>query len=311
MGRVYIDTDELGTLASQFRSDAGELGDLNLDLVRAWAHTLPPPVQLLSIGAHAGWIQAQLVSLAADIVGDSAMLDLEIAEMLAEQGASDVIGALGQFVTRVETTWTNFITKVEQEVATAVNTELMSLRKSISGLVAFGMYITENPMDVAHQLSLAASEILRGYNLRPNFKLAVGIIRLVPFVSGGMDLLVCQYDMNKVQFSDIPHMLQDTIRYGSQSGAVRKDMAVIAHDSQDAASKALDGGVSIGLDLTGVGETKTLIMVGTHVLTGTNLGLVLADRFKPADYSRWLSPSYDIKALYHWQFPDGFTPRAP
>ncbi|MGQ0433900.1 MAG: hypothetical protein ACT452_16010 [Microthrixaceae bacterium] len=91
--RIYIDTDELRSLARGLRADAGALGDVNTELIRGWAHTPPPPVELLGVGARSSGVQAQVGVLGARLVVDATLLEVEaIARNAAEGGAAGIAG---------------------------------------------------------------------------------------------------------------------------------------------------------------------------------------------------------------------------
>jgi hypothetical protein len=304
MGRIFIDTDELNTLAQQLRADAGEFGEINLDLVRAWSHALPPPVQLIAIGAQSGWIQAQIGTLAAEVVGDSALLNLEVAEVLTAEGTSDLIRSLGSLVHPAETAWSKFVAWGERTGASAPSVALTTLRRSLTGLFDDARLIADNPGEFfLKDIPLATSEVFRGYNLPPNFKFAVEVIKAVPFIDAGMNLTLATYDAARADIYDSSKSVVDTFRYGSQSSNVRQDESTKLRDEQRVASETLDGGVSLFLDVSGGREASTLMKVVTTTTTVSTVGLAGVDRVQDTDYSKWLQPSHDIEASYHWALP--------
>lgn len=77
MSRIFIDTDELRANAAAMQADAAELGDIVMSLTAAWARTLPPPVELVALGARSGWTQARLGQLAAQVEQSSAAVRVE------------------------------------------------------------------------------------------------------------------------------------------------------------------------------------------------------------------------------------------
>lgn len=92
--RIYIDTDELRSLARGLRADAGALGDVNTELIRGWAHTPPPPLDLIGVGARSSGVQAQVGVLGARVVVDATLLDVEATVRDAAEGAGGIAGQL-------------------------------------------------------------------------------------------------------------------------------------------------------------------------------------------------------------------------
>lgn len=88
MARIYIDTGELRRLARVERNLAGDLGDVNLDLLRGMATALPPPLELVGLHARIAGAQATLVGIATELSVDAARLDAHASEVDAgETGA--------------------------------------------------------------------------------------------------------------------------------------------------------------------------------------------------------------------------------
>lgn len=88
MARIYIDTGALRELARTERSVAGRIGDINLDLLRGVARTLPPPVELLGQHARIGAAQARVTGLATALHLDAAKLDVHASLVEAAESGS-------------------------------------------------------------------------------------------------------------------------------------------------------------------------------------------------------------------------------
>lgn len=112
MARIYIDTAALHELSGQLDGDARELGGLNLDLVRAWSHALPPPAELLVIGAESGRVQARLGVQAGEVAVDAVRLDLYASGVELEERSHRLWGDLAawssQIVSTGESVWKRF-----------------------------------------------------------------------------------------------------------------------------------------------------------------------------------------------------------
>jgi hypothetical protein len=85
MTRIFVDTDELESLSDQFGHDADELGAINLDLVRGWSRTAPPPPELMGIEMTSAGLQLRLRRLAAEFQICSALLRREAEMVSGEQ----------------------------------------------------------------------------------------------------------------------------------------------------------------------------------------------------------------------------------
>lgn len=78
MGRFYIDTDELRGIAQALvKYDVREISDLNLEITRRSAHTLPPPVDLIRIEGRVAEVQARIGWLALELDATSRALEYE------------------------------------------------------------------------------------------------------------------------------------------------------------------------------------------------------------------------------------------
>lgn len=95
MPRIFIDTDELRSMAGGLQGDAAELGDVALALTGAWARTPAPPVQLVGLAARGGWTQARIGTLAAQLAAASASLRVEALVTEAEEIEGGLAAALG------------------------------------------------------------------------------------------------------------------------------------------------------------------------------------------------------------------------
>ncbi|HEY3673674.1 MAG TPA: hypothetical protein VGN51_22250 [Acidimicrobiia bacterium] len=95
MGRISIDTEALHDLSGQLGNDARELGGLNLDLVRAWSHVLPPPASLVAIGAESGRIQARLGGQTSGLALDAVRLGAYATGVELQEGGRRLFGDLG------------------------------------------------------------------------------------------------------------------------------------------------------------------------------------------------------------------------
>jgi hypothetical protein len=87
MTRIFVDTDELRTLATALRADSTEIGEINLQLVRAWSQAMPPPPDLAWLSVECGWVLAQMVAMAGDVFAGGNILDLQALENELGEGA--------------------------------------------------------------------------------------------------------------------------------------------------------------------------------------------------------------------------------
>lgn len=88
MPRIYIDTNALRELARTERSVAQRIGDINLDLLRGVARTMPPPAELLGQHARIGAAQVRTTGVAASLHLDAAKLDVHASRVEAAESGS-------------------------------------------------------------------------------------------------------------------------------------------------------------------------------------------------------------------------------
>lgn len=97
MARIYIDTEELHGLARTLRSDTGALGDINVDLTRAWARAAAPSPELAGIGVRSAAVQARIATLGAGLHAQAADLDREGRAREIDEGGG-IAGIIGGYL---------------------------------------------------------------------------------------------------------------------------------------------------------------------------------------------------------------------
>ncbi len=271
-----IDTDELRTMARDLRTLTHEFTDINLDLVRGWAHTVAPPPQLVVIGARSGWVQAQLAELTGTLVVDSVSLTAEAETVDLHEAMRSGVSWLGSSVRTITGKWNGFLRWGGQEGSRAGSSALQALRTGLSAVSGDARYLAEHPRR-------AISNILREEHTSRHQTLIMRVLD-IPLgtvrtgVVGVADLGTSAFLLGKVGW--------DSYRYGFTSRQATEDSAAGIRYSSDSVFQLSDTLVGI------VAKPVTV------VITGTSLGLALSDDTMRTNLYDYLSPSHYEKWVF-------------